>query len=111
MVRKEYITATEEARVFLSEADPILGAIIEKFGALEYELETKYFESLVFTIVGQQLSGKAADAIWVRFEKLFGGEITPKKVFGADDEAIRDIGVSYNKIRYMKNLAKAALDN
>jgi DNA-3-methyladenine glycosylase II len=105
---KNSISATLEAREFLSHADPVIGAVIAKYEPIQYELQTKYFESLISTIVGQQLSGKVADVIWARFEKLLDGDITPEKVLETDSESIRAIGISYNKIQYIKNIAIAS---
>ncbi|MDR0762988.1 MAG: hypothetical protein LBF01_00635 [Bacteroidales bacterium] len=107
---KKYITATAEAREYLTNVDPILGAVIEKHGIIDYELCTDYFDALLSNIVGQQLSGKAADTIYNRFLRLIDGELTAKKMLEIDDEKLRKAGLSCNKSAYIKNLAKAVAD-
>jgi len=104
------ITATLEAREYLTKADPIMGAAIEKFGTVDYELRTDYFDALLQNIVGQQLSGKAADTIYNRFLGLIDGELTAGKVLAADDEKLRGAGLSRNKAAYIKNIAQAVND-
>lgn len=69
------------------------------------------FFDLVETILGQQLSGKAANTIIGRFKKLFGGKFpTPKKLLKMPDDKIRNCGTSWAKIKYIKNIATAVID-
>ena len=90
--------------------DPKLYAVMMAVGELQSlpNRETKdYFVNLVDSIIGQQLSGKVVDIIFARFKKLFkDGKITPQAVLKLSDEKIRDIGVSYSKIKYIKDLAQ-----
>ncbi len=65
------------------------------------------FQDIVWTIVGQQLSGKAADTIFERFKRLFPrGKITAKKILALKDEKIRKCGLSGAKARAVKNLSE-----
>ncbi len=94
--------------------DPVLHAVIEKIGLLE-KLEIRkpdfYFESLCGEIVSQQLSGKAADTIFGRFKNLFPKEkITPKNVLKIPDQKMRNAGMSWSKVKFIKDLAKKVLD-
>lgn len=69
------------------------------------------FIEVVSTIVGQQLSVKAAETIWSRFEKLFeNAQITPKSVLEVSDEEIRAAGISFSKIKYIKGFAQMVLN-
>ncbi|MFA5449245.1 MAG: DNA-3-methyladenine glycosylase [Clostridia bacterium] len=110
MSLKKSITATTEVREYLSKSDPIMGAVIEKYGIIEYELLNCYFNALLANIVGQQLSGKVADTIFNRFLSLIEGELTAEKVLAIDDEKLRSVGLSRNKAAYIKNVAQAAAD-
>lgn len=66
------------------------------------------FVSLARTIVGQQLSGKAARAIWKKVEMLFPRRTpTPKKVLSFSDDTLRGAGLSFGKIKALKALAHA----
>lgn len=70
-----------------------------------------YFVILCKEIIGQQLSGKAASTIINRFTNLLPkGTITPKHVLAIPDQDLRNVGMSWAKVSYVKNLAKAKLD-
>lgn len=92
--------------------DPILHAWMLKVGTLEIFtlLPTdKYFEKLCDTIVGQQLSGRAADTIFGRFKTLFkNGDINPEELLKIPHEKLRAAGLSNVKATYVKNLAQFA---
>ena len=97
-----------KAREILSK-DPVMKELINKYGELTLPAENRnYFVDLAANIVGQQLSGKAADAIWKRVTALIDGDITANKILAIPDEALRQAGVSGNKVKYIKNLAGAA---
>jgi DNA-3-methyladenine glycosylase II len=67
---------------------------------------SQYFFKLCDDIVSQQLAGKAADAIFKRFVALFpDGEVTAERLLEIPDQAVRDIGASWAKVRYLKDLA------
>ena len=87
-----------------------MGAVIKKYGIIDYELAADYLAALLSNIVGQQLSGKVANVIWSRFMGLIDGELAPEKVLLLDDEKMRGVGLSRNKAAYIKNIAKAAAD-
>ena len=91
--------------------DPVLKKIINACGPLEVELSTDYFSFLSRSIIGQQLSNKVAFVIWNRLLSLIDGEPSPQKLISLEDEKLREIGVSYSKIGYLKNLSSAVLNN
>lgn len=91
-------------------SDPILNKLHKKYGPHKFEDRSeKLYEELVESIIGQQLSGKAADTIYKRFLKLFGDNKfpTPQKLLKTSDEKLRSAGMSYSKASYIKNIAKA----
>lgn len=92
----------------LAKADPILGRIIRLAKLKSLKARENHFESLVVSIINQQLSTKAADTIEKRFRALF-GKIFPKPsaVLKMADGKMRAAGLSFQKISYIKNLAKA----
>lgn len=65
-----------------------------------------YFFKLCREIIAQQLAGKAADAIIGRFRGLFPEGLTPQAVLKIPDQAVRDAGLSWAKVRYVKDLAQ-----
>lgn len=88
--------------------DPILYDVIIKSSFNRILIpNTNHFLSLVEDIIGQQLSGKAANTIFGRFEQLFPKkEITTERILNLSDEEIRATGISYAKVSYIKNLAE-----
>lgn len=65
-----------------------------------------YFRKLCGEIISQQLAGKAAEAIFNRFVKLLPSDkFNPKQVLGVDGQAFRDAGLSWAKVKYIKDLA------
>ena len=76
--------------------------------SLEFEIgnlapSKDLFTDIVWTIIGQQLSGKAADTIFERFKKIFSrGKITAKKILALSDEKMRKCGLSGAKNRALR---------
>lgn len=91
--------------------DPKLYELALKIELFKLPLPQDYFVDIVDSIISQQLSGKAALTIFERFKKLFPkGGITPQKLVAIPDEKIRERGISYSKIRYLKGVAQAVLN-
>ena len=92
----------------LSNADQRMGKLIEKFGPPNFNLMNNYYESLVRSIVYQQLSGKAASIIYERFLDLFVFDIypKPKDVLEVSIETLRSSGLSYQKVNYIRDLSE-----
>lgn len=64
-----------------------------------------HFFNLAREIIYQQLAGSAASTIFGRFEKLVGGKVKPEAVIKFEDQAFRDVGLSWAKAKYVKDLA------
>lgn len=91
--------------------DPILYEYIEKISLEPLELPKNLFERLCRSIVGQQLSVKAAATIYGRLLALFkSGEIEPNELLALSDEEMRSCGVSGSKAKSLKDLAAKVLD-
>lgn len=89
----------------LQKVDPVLYEVGLQIKNFQEITPTKnYFEALCEAIVSQQLSIKAADTIWSR--------VKPKinKVLDIPDQELRDSGLSWAKIKYIKDLASKNLD-
>ena len=103
-----------KAAKHLKKVDPILRKIISKIKLEERKPHKRYFESLVVAIINQQLSTKAADTIEKRFRLIFASKKFPKpeQVLKKSDKTLRKAGLSFQKISYIKSLAKlVAQDN
>jgi DNA-3-methyladenine glycosylase II len=100
----------------LREADPVMARLIDAHGAtvrgdLKRERPGDAYGALLRSIVGQQLSTKAASTIYGRMIDIFGGHApTPKQLLAADPEEIRAAGLSRPKIAYLRDLAQHVED-
>ena len=97
---------------FLRECgDPVMAALVDRVGPLDHDARRRgrpddAYGSLVRTIVGQQLSTKAARTIYARLDALFGDRPpTPAELLAAEDEVLREVGLSRQKIGYLRDLA------
>jgi len=68
-----------------------------------------HFESLVESVISQQLAVKAADTIYSRVKTLAGGRVVPARIAAISEPAMREAGVSGAKFRTIQGLAEAAL--
>ena len=97
----------KKAKKILSKRDPVLRKIITKYNKGFLTTRKKPFFSLCRTIVGQQISTKAADSIWSKFEKECKKKINPNRVLAIHRHKLKNAGLSRQKINYLKNIAKA----
>lgn len=96
-----------DAAEHLKRRDPILARVIDANGLCTIQPHDNYYQALVSSIIGQQLSVKAAASIRQRFETLFGGHFpTPEQILQTDTETLRSAGLSRPKIQYIFDLAK-----
>jgi len=96
-----------KAKRVLSRKDPIVRKIIKKYSKGFLTTRNNPFFSLCRTIVGQQISTKAADSIWSKFEKKCKKNVTPNSVLKISYYGLKSVGLSRQKIGYLKNIAKA----
>jgi DNA-3-methyladenine glycosylase II len=90
----------------LKKTDPVLSQIIHRIGPVKLTLQRDYFYVLVKSIVWQQLSGKSAKAIFDRLQGLYDdGTLEPEDILGTSDETLRSIGLSRQKLSYLKDLS------
>ena len=95
-----------KAKKLLSKKDPILKKIIKQYNKGHLTTRSNPFFSLCRTIVGQQISTKAADSIWLKFEARCKKKIIPSKVIKLSSRSLKSAGLSHQKISYLKNIAK-----
>jgi DNA-3-methyladenine glycosylase II len=99
----------------LRAADPVLRAVIDEVGDPGDPRRGRpddHYGALVRSIVGQQLSTRAARAIYGRLIDRFGGRPpTPEEVLADDPDALRvAAGLSHAKVRYLRSLAEHVAD-
>jgi DNA-3-methyladenine glycosylase II len=96
----------------LKASDAKLAALIERAGPFTLRLDPAPapFESLLESILYQQLHGKAAATIHRRVREYFGGDPAPQMLIDTPDDPLRACGVSGNKIKAFRDLAAKTLD-
>ena len=96
-----------KAKKILSKRDPVFKKIVKKYNKGFLTTKNKPFFSLCRTIVGQQISTKAADAIWLRFEEKCKKKINPETILKIPSRTLKSAGLSRQKVSYLKNIAKS----
>src|ERR1017187_10401436 len=96
----------KEAIEHLKRADPVLSEIIDRVGEYRIEFRSPDFETLVKSIIYQQLSGRVASVIFGRLVKAAGGKITPETVLKLRPSRMRTLGLSGQKTAYIRDLAR-----
>jgi DNA-3-methyladenine glycosylase II len=105
---------TAAALKHLRRADPVMRDLIKTIGpcGLKPGARGDHFTTLLRAIIGQQLSAKAAETIWLRLIALHpnGRKIRPDDVLAMDDTLMRSAGLSNAKVAYAKDLAAHIAD-
>lgn len=94
-----------EATQHLSRECPVMKQLIICYQGEGLRARGNGFYTLLRSVVGQQISVKAADAVWARLEKAV-KPLTPKKLLSMNDEQLRACGLSASKVAYVKNVAE-----
>jgi DNA-3-methyladenine glycosylase II len=100
----------KEAIQHLKQSDPVLSGIIDRVGDYGIEFRDPNFETLVKSIVYQQLSGRVASVIFGRVVKAAGGKLTPESVLKLRPARMRALGLSGQKTAYIRDLARHTRD-
>jgi DNA-3-methyladenine glycosylase II len=107
MVRsKKSIKSHVEA---LASREPAFAGVLEKHGMPEPRASEQGAQTLLRTIVGQQVSVAAARSMWAKLEAAFGSPPNLKMLLAASDEQLRAAGMSRQKSGYIRSLAGLVL--
>ncbi len=97
----------------LAAADPVMGTLIVRYKGLTLSSRGDAFQTLARSIVGQQISVKAAQSVWDRFAAAV-GDMQAKRVLRLSVEQLRACGLSGQKVNYLRDLsarfAEGAID-
>ena len=85
--------------------DPVLAKVIKKYPEPVLTSRCDLFATLIRSIVGQQISVLAADAVWGRFSALV-GEISPDLILKPTPEALKNCGLSARKVEYIRGISE-----
>jgi DNA-3-methyladenine glycosylase II len=94
----------EEARKYLTRRDRVMKRLIPQFGSACLQSRGDAFTTLARSIVGQQISVKAAQSVWERFAAL-PRRMSPANVLKLKVDDMRQAGLSARKIEYLVDLA------
>ncbi|WP_022982578.1 DNA-3-methyladenine glycosylase [Ideonella sp. B508-1] len=99
----------DDACKHLSKRDRVMKKLIPQFGEARLQSRGDAFTTLARSIVGQQISVKAAQSVWDKFAALMSGPsyaIDPALVLAQETPSLRAVGLSARKAEYLRDLAK-----
>ncbi len=101
------------AQAELASSDPVIAGLIEELGDLDIDDRRRRrppvdaYGMLLRSVIGQQLSVKAAATIYGRVLDLFGGRTpAPDELLEIEPQTLRDVGLSWRKVSYVRDLAE-----
>lgn len=101
----------QKAADYLTKHDKQLGEVIARAGLTTMTPHTDYYHALSSSIIGQQLSVKAAATIKERFQNLFDGRFPePHEILETPTDKLRTAGLSNAKASYIQDLARHIID-
>lgn len=95
----------DKAKRSLARGDPVMGAIIRRFPKVHITPRGEPFHTLARAIVGQQISVKAAQSVWNKFESAV-VQVNPESVLRKKRPVLRACGLSDRKVEYIADLAQ-----
>jgi DNA-3-methyladenine glycosylase II len=93
----------------LAARDPAFAGVVDRFGIPEPRNSERGAQTLLRTIVGQQVSVAAARSMWAKLEAAFGSPPDLTRLLEASDEDLRAAGMSRQKAGYIRSLAQLVL--
>ncbi len=90
---------------YLKKKDKKLARAIEQIGMVEREVHSDLFHALIHSIIGQQISTKAVQTIWLRLRALL-PELTPQALASCELEQIQSLGMSFRKAQHILDIAR-----
>lgn len=106
------LTHAKVVKAHFAEVDPKIAQVLETVDLAEWfddRPSPDHFYNLTRNIIYQQLAGKAASTIFGRFKELV-GDITPENIVKFEDQSFRDVGLSFAKAKYVKDLASKVIN-
>jgi len=95
----------QQARLALAQDDAVMAELVERFASAAIVSRGDPFSTLVRSIVGQQISVKAADSVWARLSLAL-PVLTPATVLAKSADELRACGLSVRKAEYLADLAR-----
>lgn len=105
-MKKLHIHTKDKPVQTICERDPEMKKLITAIGDIDISLRSDSLASIVRSIIGQQISVSAASTIYSRLLDLLDGEITVEGLLAHSEEDLRNVGLTYRKADYVKDLAE-----
>lgn len=86
--------------------EPAIAEALNRAGYPEPRIRPPGYQTLLRTIVGQQVSVAAADSVWRRMQEALGDDLPPERLLGAEFDALRACGLSRQKQGYARSLCE-----
>ena len=99
-----YFSYGEKELAYLRKKDKKLAAVIDQLGYVRRPVIPDLFQALVNAILGQQISSKAADTVWQRFQEVC-SPVTPEHVLCFSKEDLQACGTTFRKIGYIQDIS------
>ena len=90
----------------LAQREPAFAAALARTGYPDPRIRERGYATLLRTIIGQQVSTKAAESVWRKLEGIVGVLTDPNNIARANDEQLREAGLSRQKASYARSLAE-----
>jgi DNA-3-methyladenine glycosylase II len=102
---QQYFQYGSKETDYLAQKDKRLGEAIRQLGFVGRPVNPNLFQSLIYQIVGQQISTKANQTIWERMVAGL-GDITPQCIHDLSEADIQRFGISFRKAAYIKGIGE-----
>ena len=99
-----------KAKIYLSKKDKVIKYLIKKYSKTHLVTRNDVFVSLCKSIIGQQISVAAASSVFLKFKKKCKEKINPKMISSLSSSSLKKCGLSRQKVKGIKNLAKRYLN-
>ena len=100
-----YFEYGEAETEYLRRRDKRLSAVIEQVGHIDREVDDNLYASVVHHIIGQQVSTKAQQTIWLRLQDAFGA-VEPQALAGASRDELQALGMTFRKADYILDFSR-----
>ena len=95
----------QQASSELAQGDPLMAVLVARYAGASLASRGEPFATLVRSIVGQQISVKAADSVWFRLVAAV-PVMTPESILSRERDTLRNCGLSARKVEYISDLAQ-----
>jgi DNA-3-methyladenine glycosylase II len=99
-----------KAKIYLSKKDKVIKYLIKKYSKTHLVTRNDVFFSLCKSIIGQQISVAAANSVFLKFKETCKGKINPKMINSLSSSSLKKCGLSRQKVKGIKDLAKRYLN-